>query len=162
MKCTSRFRNNETAWYKRQLLHNFEGHGPGFSYSRRPLTGAPFSPHSPGVPPMTEVQAEALDMVHFTASAHQLAIKLERGDIEIFNNFAMFHARNGFVDDRSTARHMVRLWLKSKKFAWPTPEALVQTSEELYGTNKLRATGKWDVHRAPPINRVLTEKMSCS
>ena len=111
---------------------------------------------------MTEVQAEALDMVHFTAKAHQLSIKLERGDIEIFNNFAMFHARNGFVDDRSSTRHMVRLWLKSKNFAWPTPEPLIQTSKELYGASELRATGKWDVHRAPPINRVLTEKMACS
>lgn len=32
---------------------------------------------------MTEVQAEALDMVHFTAKAHAVTVKLERGDIEI-------------------------------------------------------------------------------
>lgn len=157
-----RFRTNETAWHTRQLLHNFNMHGPGFSYSRRPLTGAPFSPHSPGVPAMTEVQAEALDMVHFTAKAHQLAIKLERGDMEIFNNFAMFHARNGFVDDGSSTRHMVRLWLKSRQFAWDTPKALEETSWDIYGNTEHRAIGKWDVHRAPPINRVLTKKMGCS
>lgn len=107
----------------------------------------------------------AVQIVHLISSlglAHQLAIKLERGDIEIFNNLAMFHARNGFVDDDSSRRHMVRLWLKSKKFAWDTPEALAQTSWELYGNNEWTAIRKWDVHRAPPINRVLTKRMKCS
>jgi hypothetical protein len=111
---------------------------------------------------MTEIQAEALDMVHFTARKHQLAIKLQRGDIEVFNNFALFHARNGFVDDRSSTRHMIRLWLKSKDFAWETPEPLLKSSWEIYGSSEYRAIGKWDVHRAPPINRKLTRRMSCS
>ena len=62
------------------------------------MTGAPFSPHHPDVPTMSEEQAEALDAVHFIAQKHQLKIALQPGDIEIFNNLALFHARDGFVD----------------------------------------------------------------
>ncbi|UPK97195.1 hypothetical protein LCI18_008130 [Fusarium solani-melongenae] len=64
-------------YHKRPLLHQFS-HGPGFVYSRRPLTGAWFSPHYPGVPAMTEEYAEALDMVHFTAEKHALEVRLQR------------------------------------------------------------------------------------
>ncbi|AEO63019.1 uncharacterized protein THITE_2141213 [Thermothielavioides terrestris NRRL 8126] len=166
------------------LLFNFEKHGPGFCYSRRPLTGAPFSPHHPQVPAMTEEQAEAIDAVHFTAVKHQLTIKLEPGDIEIFNNLALMHARNAFVDsDQPEARdvivgdshetrrrslngkrHMLRLWLRSAddKLVWKTPKALEANSFEIYGDSEARKLAKWDVHRAPPINRVLTKHFKCS
>lgn len=128
------------------------------------------------------MQAEALDAVHFTAEKHQLKIKLEPGDIEIFNNLAMFHARNAFTDsaepktcdvirDSETAkrtlngtRHMLRLWLKStdRNLAWDTPASLEKNSFLIYGDSEARAIGKWDIHRAPPINRVLTKHFKCS
>jgi hypothetical protein len=133
---------------------------------------------------MTEEQAEAIDAVHFTAVKHQLTIKLEPGDIEIFNNLALMHARNAFVDsDQPEARdvivgdshetrrrslngkrHMLRLWLRSAddKLVWKTPKALEANSFEIYGDSEARKLAKWDVHRAPPINRVLTKHFKCS
>jgi Taurine catabolism dioxygenase TauD, TfdA family len=143
-------------------MYNFEEHGPSFVYSRRPLTGAPFSPHMPGVPPMTELQAEALDIVHFTAEKHQLCIKLERGDIQIFNNLAMFHARKGFVDDGSQKRHFLRLWLKNERLAWKRPEALMAQAAELYEKSSFRGNAKWDINKAPTVPRVITRHMACS
>ncbi|KAM0418880.1 hypothetical protein ACHAPT_012145 [Fusarium lateritium] len=118
-------------YHKRPLLHQFS-HGPGFVYSRRPLTGAWFSPHYPGVPAITEEQAEALDMVHFTAEKHALEVHLQQGDIELVNNFAMFHARRGFVDDPSAHRHLMRLWLRSSDRAWVSPEVVAHSSREIY------------------------------
>ena len=57
---------------------------------------------------MTEEQAEAIDTVHFTAVKNQLVIKLEPGDIEIFNKMALLHARNGFkVTDEAEAHTLV-------------------------------------------------------
>ncbi|KAF4468525.1 Clavaminate synthase [Fusarium albosuccineum] len=185
------FHKIKASWTSRPLLYNFEKHGPSFLYSRRPLTGAPFSPHRPDVPAMTEEQAEAIDAVHFTAVKHQLVIKLEPGDIEIFNNMALFHARNGFKDhgktseakgvgearllvqdnsgpvDRSVlrgTRHMLRLWLRSadEELAWKTPEQLAHNSHEIYGDSEARKIERWDVHRAPPINRILTKHFKCS
>lgn len=62
---SSRFHKGD--YHTRALVHNFPSHGSGFVYSHRPLAGAWFSPYMPGVPAMTDVQAEALDTVHFTA-----------------------------------------------------------------------------------------------
>jgi hypothetical protein len=111
---------------------------------------------------MTEIQAEALDMVHFTAAKHQLQIKLQPGDIEIFNNMALFHARNGFVDDPAHRRHAIRLWLKNEKMAWKRPEALQSQARELYDKDSFRANARWDVDRAPMVPRVITRHMTCS
>ncbi|KAK1826342.1 hypothetical protein QBC39DRAFT_397708 [Podospora conica] len=178
----------KASWINRPLLFNFKKHGPGFCYSRRPLTGAPFSPHHPQVPAITEEQAEALDAVHFTAVKHQLAITLEPGEIEVFNNVALIHGRSGFADNlepeardmvtdddgphhetRRTRtlngrRHMLRLWLRTAddELAWETPEPLECNSFDIYGDSSARRIGKWDVHRAPPINRVLTKHFKCS
>ncbi|KAM7187469.1 hypothetical protein V8F33_011209 [Rhypophila sp. PSN 637] len=80
------------------LLPFGENHGPSFFYSRRPLTGSPVAPRTVGIPPMTERQAEALDMVHFTAVKCQLKFEARRGDIICVNNLAVMHAREGFTD----------------------------------------------------------------
>ncbi|KAF5243817.1 hypothetical protein FANTH_8011 [Fusarium anthophilum] len=128
-----------------KLIHeDFEGHGPGFCYSRRPLTGAPFSPHRPDVPAMTEEQAEAIDTVHFTAVKHQLIIKLKPGDIEVFNHMALFHARNGSkIGSRTLApRHAL---LADDNLAWKTPEALLHNHNQIYGNSEARKIGRWDV-----------------
>ncbi|EUC40779.1 hypothetical protein COCMIDRAFT_40948 [Bipolaris oryzae ATCC 44560] len=179
------FNKARPSWAYRQLLHNFPKHGPSFLYSRRPLTGAPFSPHHPDVSAMSERQAEALDAVHFTAVKHQLKIALQPGDVEIFNNLALFHAREGFtdsgrqdardiVDDSDSfsptkrslngTRHMLRLWLRSsdEELAWPMPKVLEKNSELIYRDSEAKRLGKWDVHRAPTINRKLTRHFKCS
>src|SRR5579862_2839977 len=111
-------RHEKTArWRIRPILLDFGlEHGPSFCYSRRPITGSPSSPRSPGAPPMTERQAEALDMVHFTAEEHALSMELQRGDIQLINNLATFHARDAFVDDLVPGghqRHALRLWLRN-------------------------------------------------
>jgi hypothetical protein len=111
---------------------------------------------------MTEIQAEALDMVHFTAKKHQISIKLQKGDIEIFNNLALFHGREGFVDDQEHKRHFLRLWLKNEEMAWETPETLRSQTAELYEKKGLDASPKWDVDHAPPVPRVITRHMRCS
>lgn len=139
---------------------------------------------------MTEEQAEAIDAVHFTAVKHQLLIKLEPGDIEVFNNMALFHARNGFKDQdqgqdhqgsearlviqdnsemqkKSTlsgTRHVIRLWLRStdKGLVWERPEAIERQGFEIYGDSEVRKIARWDVHHVPPINRILMKHFGCS
>jgi len=111
---------------------------------------------------MSEVQAEALDMVQFTAAEHQLAVKLERGDIEFVNNFALFHSRRGFEDGVSQKRHYIRLWLRNNQLAWDLPEELQQQSFELYDESSFRRNGKWDIEKAPFVPKVLEAHMDCS
>ena len=149
-------------WNTRALLFNFQGKGPGFCFSRRPITGSPTSPRSPGVPPMTEVQAEALDMVHFVGVKHQHTMKLQKGDIQLINNLAVFHARNGFRDAVNQRRHIIRLWLRNDELAWPTPEGLERTWFEKYGDSERKKIAKWNVEPGASRERVLYRSDSCS
>ncbi|KAF2492837.1 Clavaminate synthase-like protein [Lophium mytilinum] len=150
-------------WNKRALLFNFAGHGPGFCFSRRPITGSPTSPRSAGVPAMTEVQAEAIDMVHFTAAKHQVSMRLQPGDIQLINNLACQHARAGFTDSASEQRHIIRLWLRNENLAWKTPDGLKATWAEKYGdASEWRKVAKWSVEPGASRERVICRKHSCS
>ena len=149
-------------WNTRALLFNFGDKGPGFCFSRRPITGSPTSPRSPGVPPMTEVQAEALDMVHFVGVKHQHTMALQRGDIQLVNNLAVFHARNGFRDSAEQRRHIIRLWLRNEELAWETPEGLKRTWKEKYGDSERRKIARWNVEPGASRERVLYRSDSCS
>ncbi|KAL1836996.1 hypothetical protein VTJ49DRAFT_4399 [Mycothermus thermophilus] len=152
-------------YHTRPLLYSFPPHGPGFQFSRRPLTGAHFSPHHPSVPAMTELQAEALDAVHFLAKEHALELRLQRGDMLLINNFAALHARASFADDpaRDRRRHLLRLWLRNEEKRWPTPPALERLAWEVYGEHEWRKERKvWDVERSPPELRVKHRRASCA
>ncbi|KAK0744844.1 hypothetical protein B0T21DRAFT_447950 [Apiosordaria backusii] len=149
-------------YHTRPLLYNFDGHGPAFQFSRRPLTGSHFSPHHPDVPAMTEIQAEALDAVFFAAQKHKVEIKLQKGDMMIFNNFAMLHARSSFSDEGERRRHMLRLWLRNEELMWKTPRELERLSWECYGDHEWRAKRVWDIERSPPELRVKYRRASCA
>lgn len=112
---------------------------------------------------MTEEQAEALDKVHFTARDNALKIKLQRGDIELINNFAMFHARESFVDNGSGKRHMMRLWLRSSTRQWEKPSVVASSSAEIYDTtSEFRANPVWDIFWSPPLGRNTHRRMNCN
>lgn len=132
MLTSPRHPDSSTATTTFALLCISSAHGPGFVHSRRPLTGAWFSPHYPGVPAMVEVQAEALNMEHFSAEKNALALRLQHGDIELVNNFVLFHARREFGDDTSAPRHLVRLWLRSRVRTWQSPDVVTNSSREIY------------------------------
>ncbi|KAK3688260.1 hypothetical protein B0T22DRAFT_375277 [Podospora appendiculata] len=149
-------------YHTRPLLYNFATHGPGFQFSRRPLTGAHFSPHHPAVPALTEEQAEALDMVYFLAREHAVEVRLRKGDLQVVNNFAMLHARSSFVDGPHARRHMLRLWLRCEERAWPTPSALEKVAWECYGDHEYRRNAIWDIERSPPELRIKHRRASCA
>ncbi|KAH6856310.1 hypothetical protein B0I37DRAFT_367077 [Chaetomium sp. MPI-CAGE-AT-0009] len=155
----------EGQYHTRPLLYNFPERGPAFQFSRRPLTGAHFSPHHPAVPAMTELQAEALDAVYFLAKEHALEIALQRGDMLVFNNFAMLHARSGFADNAADGlqRHMLRLWLRNERLMWKVPPALERISWEVYGDHQWRQQlAVWDIESSPPELRVKHRRASCA
>ncbi|KAK4234547.1 hypothetical protein C8A03DRAFT_47141 [Achaetomium macrosporum] len=137
-------------YHTRPLFFSFADHGPAFQFSRRPLTGSHFSPHHPSVLAMSELQAEVLDAVYFLAKEHALELRLRRGDMLVFNNFSMLHARSGFADEaQGKKRHMLRLWLRND---W-----------ECYGDHEWRKElACWDVDRSPPELRVKHRRASCA
>jgi len=111
---------------------------------------------------MTELQAEALDMVHFTAMKHKITMRLQRGDIQLVNNLAIQHARNAFTDSDGQTRHIIRLWLRNERLAWKTPLGLRDTWSEKYGDSDRQKIRKWNIFPGASRERVLFRSESCS
>lgn len=82
----------------RPLLYNEDGKII-IQYSRRHFTGYGSQARSADIPPITEAQAEALDMVHFLAEKHSLGLNFQKGDIQFINSLGLLHARDAFTDD---------------------------------------------------------------
>jgi TfdA family taurine catabolism dioxygenase TauD len=72
--------------------------------------------------PLTTLEKEALDFLDEQTRRADLRLDmdLQRGDIQLINNYTILHSRTGFVDgpEPHQKRHMLRLWLK---FATPWP-----------------------------------------
>ncbi|KAL9611142.1 MAG: hypothetical protein Q9167_004195 [Letrouitia subvulpina] len=161
------FDKHDGSYQTRPLLFPFRTHGPGFCYSRRPITGSPTSPRPASIPPMTESQAEALDMVHFTAAKHQLALRLRKGDIQLINNLAVMHGRNGFSDGPAEheQRHLLRLWLRNEALAWETPGPMKGEWEMAYGKSQGQGQGRegrWDTEPVCDRERIVSCKEVCA
>ncbi|KAI5863701.1 Clavaminate synthase-like protein [Durotheca rogersii] len=102
-------------------------------YARRSFVGFGALPRSPDIPPITEAQAEALDTLHFLGEKFCVNTHFQKGDIQYVNNFALFHARDGFTNAGLKQRHLLRLWLRDPANAWPTPEPLEGKWAAIYG-----------------------------
>ncbi|KAF4123821.1 Taurine catabolism dioxygenase TauD, TfdA family [Geosmithia morbida] len=124
-------------WIERPLLNllpatNENPQRVTLQYARRSLVGFGALPRGTNVPPITEAQAEALDTLHFTGEKYCVNTKFQKGDIQYINNLAIFHARDGFVDQGENQRHLLRLWLRDPENAWPTPQVLQERWDTLY------------------------------
>ncbi|KAM0380539.1 hypothetical protein ACHAPY_000269 [Fusarium culmorum] len=102
-----------------------------------------------GVPALTEVQLNALKAVSDTASEVELQMKLETSDLLFFNNLALVHRRDAYTDDDKSARHMVRLWLRSQKYGWAIPDGLLPPWEAAYGEKRKHKTRHYPIVPMP-------------
>jgi len=68
-----------------------------------------------GVPPLTQRQQKALELVKELAASAELRldISFDPGDIQFVNNLTTLHARTEYqdFDDPAQKRHLLRLWL---------------------------------------------------
>jgi hypothetical protein len=69
----------------------------------------------PGVPPLTPIQIEALDLLDELANDPKLNLmmELQPGDIQLVHNHTILHDRTAFEDyaEAVRKRHLLRLWL---------------------------------------------------
>ncbi len=86
----------------------------------------------PEVPRLTPQQQEALDLFDELMPSDKLcySMELERGDMQLLNNYVTLHSRTSFEDyeDFDKKRHLLRLWL-----AVPSSQPLPPDWEEYYG-----------------------------
>ncbi|KAK6343114.1 hypothetical protein TWF718_008487 [Orbilia javanica] len=120
------------AYYKRPLLWYEDGR-PILFVARRPFTGSNLGD---APKPLTLLQAEALDSVHFTAQRHAVRVQLQKGDIQFMNNLAVVHSREEFRDasigEGAERRHLIRAFIKNEERAYRLPQHLDGAFDEIY------------------------------
>jgi hypothetical protein len=83
----------------------------------------------PGVPPLTSLQIEALDLLDELANdpSLNLMMELQPGDIQLVHNHTILHDRTAFEDyaEPDRKRHLLRLWLAPVN-ARPLPEVFAE------------------------------------
>jgi len=67
----------------------------------------------PGVPPLTPLQQEAIDVYRATVEECAADIPFLPGDVQLLNNYVTLHSRRAYDDwpDPARKRHLLRLWL---------------------------------------------------
>ena len=82
-----------------------------------------------GVPPLTPLQIEALDLLDELANDPKLNLmmELQPGDIQLVHNHTILHDRTAFEDhsESDRKRHLLRLWLAPVN-ARPLPEVYAE------------------------------------
>jgi len=78
---------------------------------------------APGVPPLTDAQREAIDVLMQTAEELCFEMTLEPGDLQLINSHVTYHGRTPFEDDATSGhdRLLLRLWLTMRNNR-PLPE----------------------------------------
>ncbi|MCL2430193.1 MAG: TauD/TfdA family dioxygenase [Alphaproteobacteria bacterium] len=68
----------------------------------------------PGVPPMTALQKEAIELYRATVEDCAADMEFRPGDIQLLNNFVTLHTRRAYEDwpQPERKRHLLRLWLR--------------------------------------------------
>jgi hypothetical protein len=99
----------EEPWYKRPIILFTDGY---FSANGSGSTIAK-AQKLPGVPPLTAVQKEALEVYNRTADELAIDIPFKPGDVQFLNNHVCLHSRYHYEDwpDPARKRHLLRLWL---------------------------------------------------
>ncbi|RDA89740.1 hypothetical protein CP533_1057 [Ophiocordyceps camponoti-saundersi (nom. inval.)] len=108
------------------------------NFGRAALMGSESHPRPDGLPGLTRLQMEALDMVEETAKATQLEMATQPGDIHFINNLALLHRREAFVDGQSQRRHLVRTILRDDSLGWEIPRPLGQEWYRAFEAEKPR------------------------
>lgn len=139
-------------FYRRPLLYLQDGKVIT-NFSRRCLVGhATTGPRTPGIPGLTEAQAEALDALHAIGRRHELRISMQTGDIRFINNMGLMHRRDtyrdGEPDDGTPAsldqrRYLLRLWLHNPDACWSLPPLLRLAWERIFRDPE--RDGHWDL-----------------
>ena len=117
-------------WYRLPVF-SFYGGFMTTLYGARDVRTAQFLD---GVPPFTEAQSEALDLVLEVAEDVSLKMDFDVGDIQLLHNHDILHSRTEYEDypEDERKRHLLRLWLSA-----PNGRPLPPAFAERYGTIEL-------------------------
>ena len=141
------------------LLLSGEGGRPFFYYTRYALTGFTGSPRPSAnvIPPLTDLQADALDTIHFVAAENSLGLPQRKGDIHLINNRTYFHAREAYGSHSTDSkRHLMKLILMDSEFGCTLPQILNDRWGNLF--NYQHHLGKWALEKDQPTTFTSTSQ----
>lgn len=94
---------------------------------KAPLEGSEASPRDARLRPLTPEQVHALKVVDSLACKHAIALTLQAGDMVFFNNLALLHSRNKYLEhdgQYGLKRHMTRVIVRDDERGWSIPKPL--------------------------------------
>ncbi|ORY71330.1 uncharacterized protein BCR38DRAFT_331655 [Pseudomassariella vexata] len=104
--------------------------------------GPPPSACAGPVPSLTTEQHDALAALQMAAHENQVPIDSQPGDFVYINNWSMLHAREPYQDGETSARHLVRMWLRNEALAWEIPTSMRVPWESSFGETAKRVTNR--------------------
>jgi hypothetical protein len=143
----------------RPLLY-YHGQKMILNFAREPLLGLDGVRRAQGLATLSAKQREALDLIEQIATANQLVVSAQPGDLFFINNHGILHSREAFEDrpDNSPSRYLVRMWLKHPTLAWKLPRALQEGNSRIYDENELGE--RWNIVDVPKVQFRLSERLT--
>jgi hypothetical protein len=142
---------------KRPLLYYHDGHLI-LNFVSAPLIGVPGIDRSNGLPKLSSIQLEALQVVQSIAVKHQLVLQMRPGDLTFVNNLSIVHAREGFTDSKVNTRYLVRIWLRNERLKWKLPRPLSIGNRILFDEDDIQE--KWNILYIPRISFNVRERFT--
>jgi hypothetical protein len=70
-----------------------------------------------------EEKFEAMRYIQDLCEREALNMSLQKGDIQLVNNYTILHARTAYTDIPGKTRHLLRLWfmVNAKEVGWEMP-----------------------------------------
>jgi len=119
-------------WYVTPCFTKFEGR----LFVRYNRTYIETAQHFEGVPRLTTLQREALDLMDELCNdpAFRMEMIFEPGDMQFVCNYTVLHSRSEYEDwpEPERKRHLLRLWLRTPGFA-RLPPAFADRNEDMIG-----------------------------
>lgn len=151
-------RSLHTKLERRPLLFNHGGHII-LNFGRNRILGQDDPGHRRinGIPAVTPLQMEALEMVQALGEKYQLKMVMHPGDLTFINNWGVLHSRDAFQDSESRTRYLVRMWIKNEELSWTLPRTLAAGNRKTYDDS---AEEIWDILPVPRVKFNIRDRFS--
>jgi hypothetical protein len=110
-----------------------------------------------GIPTVSPLQMEALELVQELGEKYQLELPMQPGDLTFINNFGILHSRDAFQDSETSIRYLVRMWIKNEAMSWGLPPVLEVGNQKTYDQE---AEEIWNILPAPRVKFDVRDRFS--
>jgi len=143
---------------QRPLLFHHDGHVI-LNFGRNRLLGTddPDCRRLNGIPTVSPLQMEALELVQELGEKYQLELPMQLGDLTFINNFGILHSRDAFEDSGTRVRYLVRMWIQNTALSWKLPKELESGNHATYDD---AAEQIWNILPAPRVKFDVRDRFS--